>query len=224
MLRGTSEKLHSASRNAATLLFVVCIHIIFLYFIEDGLTHTVNRVFGKSIEARIIFTEQSEKPRFILPNTAVNFPVVTPIKEPTLEFQKETSKPGVVYEKPPTLAHKDTTILPHRDPASPPRNIDEFYPESALRERQEGSATLWVFIDAAGDVVKTRIEKSTGHEALDQSAINYVKTWKFVPGKRDGAIAPMWTKVLVLFSLPKANTIPSLQTDRETVEVQTGLK
>jgi periplasmic protein TonB len=57
------------------------------------------------------------------------------------------------------------------------------YPASALRNRQQGSVTVDIVVDASGQVSVARLQKSSGTPSLDQAALDVVKQrWRFPPG------------------------------------------
>ncbi len=57
------------------------------------------------------------------------------------------------------------------------------YPASALRNRQQGSVTIDIVVDASGQVSLARVQKSSGTPSLDQAAVDVVKQrWRFPPG------------------------------------------
>jgi protein TonB len=45
------------------------------------------------------------------------------------------------------------------------------------------------------------IEKSSGYEMLDNSALRAVKEWIFIPGRRNGVAIPSWVTVPIRFQL-----------------------
>ncbi len=59
------------------------------------------------------------------------------------------------------------------------------YPQTARRQGWEGTVVLRLTIDAGGGVKKVTTQTSSGFPALDQSATQSVKTWRFDPA-RDG--------------------------------------
>ncbi|WP_039052331.1 energy transducer TonB, partial [Comamonas thiooxydans] len=52
-----------------------------------------------------------------------------------------------------------------------------------------------------GQPEKIEIKQSSGFERLDDAAVNTVRQWKFVPGKRNGVAEPMWHIVPINFVL-----------------------
>ena len=57
------------------------------------------------------------------------------------------------------------------------------YPQVARRQGWEGTVVLRITIGAGGDVETVATQKSTGFDALDESAMESVKRWQFDPAK-----------------------------------------
>lgn len=60
------------------------------------------------------------------------------------------------------------------------------YPAEALRRRMEGTARIWVRVDASGQVIEAKVAASSGFAQLDKAALEAVSGWKFRPGKKNG--------------------------------------
>jgi protein TonB len=75
------------------------------------------------------------------------------------------------------------------------------YPREARRNGQEGMVMLLVEVLPNGDARKVSIEKSSGHELLDNAAVKAVRKWRFVPAKKGANPTPAWVKIPVEFSL-----------------------
>lgn len=58
-----------------------------------------------------------------------------------------------------------------------------------------------VLIGADGVAQDAKVKTSSGFELLDQAALNTVKSWKYVPGKRGGVPEAMWFNVPINFVL-----------------------
>ncbi|AGA34114.1 Ferric siderophore transport system, periplasmic binding protein TonB [Thioalkalivibrio nitratireducens DSM 14787] len=58
------------------------------------------------------------------------------------------------------------------------------YPRLSQRRREEGTVLLWVAVGADGRPVSWRVEKSSGHERLDNAALAAVEGWRFEPARR----------------------------------------
>jgi TonB family protein len=75
------------------------------------------------------------------------------------------------------------------------------YPMLARRKGYEGTILLRVFVLESGGVGKVELEKSSGYEILDESALKAVKAWVFIPGKKNGQPIPSWVTVPIKFQL-----------------------
>jgi len=75
------------------------------------------------------------------------------------------------------------------------------YPMIARRRGYEGAVILKVFVLESGSVGDIELERSSGHEILDESALDAVKDWVFIPGKRNGEAISSWVTVPIKFQL-----------------------
>lgn len=75
------------------------------------------------------------------------------------------------------------------------------YPMIARRRGYEGSILLKVFVLEGGSVGKIELKKSSGYGILDQSALEAVKDWIFIPGKKNGEAISSWVTVPIKFQL-----------------------
>lgn len=98
---------------------------------------------------------------------------------------------GVVPPPPP-----DAEAVPrYRDNARPD------YPPLARIRGYQGVVVLRVEVLADGRVGHVGIRRSAGHEILDRTALEAVRTWKFDPGRRGGHAVAMSVEVPVRFVL-----------------------
>lgn len=75
------------------------------------------------------------------------------------------------------------------------------YPWQARRMGVEGRVVLHVEILQSGDAGRIEIRHSSGHEMLDQAAINAVSGWRFAPARVSGAPITAWADVPISFKL-----------------------
>ena len=80
-----------------------------------------------------------------------------------------------------------------RKPVRPIKAERPLYPQVARKEGWEGTVILRLTINSGGVVKKVTTQKSSGFPALDESAMQSVKTWRFDPAK-DGEF-PVSTSV-----------------------------
>ena len=75
------------------------------------------------------------------------------------------------------------------------------YPASSKRLGETGTVLLRVLVGADGSAERVALKKSSGFDALDSSALDTVRRWRFVPGKRNGLPVAMEYTVPIAFRL-----------------------
>jgi len=75
------------------------------------------------------------------------------------------------------------------------------YPSIARSRGWQGKVLLRVQVDAEGRTETVALEQSCGHDMLDESALEAVKQWRFVPAKRDDVAVASSVLVPIIFSL-----------------------
>ena len=71
----------------------------------------------------------------------------------------------------------------------------------AKRRQWEGKVILKVRVLADGKASQVSIATSSGHEVLDEAALEAVSQWHFVPAKRGGQAVESWVNVPINFNL-----------------------
>lgn len=75
------------------------------------------------------------------------------------------------------------------------------YPPLSRRLGEQGRVVVRVLIEADGTASRAEIQTSSGYERLDQTALQTVLRWRYVPGKRAGVAEAMWFNVPIQFVL-----------------------
>ncbi|MBR9970948.1 energy transducer TonB [Magnetospirillum sulfuroxidans] len=75
------------------------------------------------------------------------------------------------------------------------------YPTLARRRGLEGVVILMVRVDELGHVATLNVQRSSGHSVLDQSALETVKSWRFVPARRAGHTVEAAIEIPIRFAL-----------------------
>ena len=91
-------------------------------------------------------------------------------------------------------------VLPSSD-ADYLNNPAPVYPRMSRRLGEQGTVVVRVFINTEGRAEQTEIRTSSGYTRLDEAALDTVKRWRYVPGKRAGTAEAMWFNVPVRFVL-----------------------
>ena len=97
----------------------------------------------------------------------------------------------------------DPNSIAHADYAA---NPPPAYPAIARRRAQQGTVTVRVLVGADGSVERAEVADSSGFDALDDAALETVRSrWRFVPARRGGAAVESWVLVPIHFALIEAN-------------------
>jgi TonB family protein len=110
---------------------------------------------------------------------------------------------------PPPLPPVDVRVTPSFTPMTqPPRLINagevqqmlgQLYPP-VLRDAGIGGApTVWFFIDETGTVVRTQLNQSGGHPALDEAALKAAEFMRFEPALNREERVAVWVTIPVIF-------------------------
>jgi len=75
------------------------------------------------------------------------------------------------------------------------------YPALAMRRQWEGKVVLLVRVLADGSVAAVSVATSSGHEVLDEAALEAVRAWHFVPARQGGRAVESWANVPINFNL-----------------------
>ena len=75
------------------------------------------------------------------------------------------------------------------------------YPESARRAGIQGTTLLRIHIERDGRVGDVRVQRSAGHQALDEAAADAVRRWRFEPALNSAGPVSMWALVPVEFRI-----------------------
>jgi protein TonB len=75
------------------------------------------------------------------------------------------------------------------------------YPRLARQNRWEGTVRLRARVTAGGVVETVALERSSGHAALDRSALDGVQQWRFIPATHGGVPVACEVSIPVAFRL-----------------------
>lgn len=80
-------------------------------------------------------------------------------------------------------------------------NPKPLYPSASRKLHEEGTVFLRVHVDSDGRALKVELKKSSGIARLDQSALDTVAQWRFVPARQGNTQIASWVVVPIVFSL-----------------------
>ncbi|MGC3982502.1 MAG: energy transducer TonB [Steroidobacteraceae bacterium] len=207
----------SESKRGLIIGIVIAIHVGGFYLLESGLAKSIIEMVAPPVETKIIEEEKPPEEPPPPPPPPPDMPVTPPPFIPPPEVMVQTPPPvstiqTVTTERPPDV------IPPIMTPPAPPvskdvieqpsfsrnpPNLESFYPASAKREEREGSVIVSYTVQADGSITDIQVEESSGQADLDKGAIDYVKTWRMKPGKRNGVAQVMPQRKKVTFKMTK---------------------
>ena len=69
------------------------------------------------------------------------------------------------------------------------------YPKASLMNEEQGVVAMAFLVSADGNVIESKLEKTSGFKSLDKAALSAITACKFKPGSKDGKPDSTWTKV-----------------------------
>ncbi len=119
--------------------------------------------------------------------------------EPSQSLQAPPSSPANSSSKAETISEQPFTEANFK--AKYLNNPSPDYPSMAKDHGWQGRVRLRVQVSAEGLSLSVRVENSSGHEILDDAAIEAVKQWRFIPAKRGETIVASSVVVPITFNL-----------------------
>lgn len=98
-------------------------------------------------------------------------------------------------------APRNDTYIPADSNLAYLNNPKPVYPMTARQRQWQGLVLLRVYVGADGQALQVNLQRSSGHEVLDESALEAVRKWKFVPAKRGDVAEAIWATVPIQFEL-----------------------
>jgi periplasmic protein TonB len=136
------------------------------------------------------------------PTPAPNAPIVTPA--PPAPLPPITAPiavaPSPAPAAPPAPAPAPKVELPRAD-ADYLNNPKPPYPPVSKRLAEQGRVMVRVYVGADGAAQKVELNKSSGFDRLDATAVATVARWRFKPGTRGGVPEAMWHLIPIDFVL-----------------------
>ncbi len=188
-----------------TLSFSAALHGAALSYYFADFT-TMRPVLKEYAPLHIALQEQEKR--------AVRKPVVKKISPKPVKKQVELPKPSEpvpvqtnapesqieTVEVPDSVSEQSSDYVPPNSEQITD-NEKPHYPLVARRRGIEGVVLLRVTVGAQGNVLEIKVERSSGHDSLDDSARKSVKKWRFVPARRNGVAVQASVTVPVRFRL-----------------------
>jgi protein TonB len=197
------------TRRGAVLAAIVALHVFVIWALASGLARRAMELVAPPISADIVEEVKKqdlpppppppeiERPPVEVPPPDVTINVPT---ESTNAIQDVTDKPVARPPPKPQAAVASTGLGPGKGFPNP----DDFYPSSAQRLGQTGSAAVHICIGPDGKLSEEpKVEKSSGTSSLDEAAIRFAKaaSGHFRPATEDGKPVTKCATLPVKFKL-----------------------
>jgi protein TonB len=214
-----------ANRRLLIAASVVLLHLGVLWLLQSGLMRrAVEIIVPGEILSEVLSTpappapqpQTSEAPK-LAPRKHELQP--TPQPEPLPQPVAATPEPAPVVAAAPAAAVPSMAIdaasvaASPAAPAAAPRielpssnaaylnNPTPAYPALSRRLGEQGKVVVRVLIGVDGKAQQAEIRSSSGYDRLDQAALATVRSWRYVPGTRNGIPEAMWFNVPINFVL-----------------------
>lgn len=201
--------------NAAGIGSAIFVHaaIVAVIALGIGQSEALTEI-ARPLAVRLVEAVQpEEKPPAPLPPPPKRQPRMQPkvVKVPVLVSTAPSAESTfVVSEQPPAPpvvaevvvpAPVVETLVEARFDADYLANPKPPYPSASRRLSEAGTVLLRVHVGADGQAHKVELKRSSGFARLDQSALETVAQWRFVPARRGSTAVTSWVIVPIVFSL-----------------------
>ncbi|PKO75246.1 MAG: energy transducer TonB [Betaproteobacteria bacterium HGW-Betaproteobacteria-15] len=212
-------------RRLFIVIAVVGFHVLGLWALQTGLLRrAVELVVPVQVMAEFIELPQPQVtptppppqpqpapvPKRVTPPAPRPAPQPVAIADPT---PSPTAATGITEPQPPAPPPQTPMVVAEPAPPAPPKielpsssadylnNAPPPYPPLSKRLGEQGKVTVRAFIEVNGTASKAEIRTSSGYERLDQTALQTVLKWRYIPGKRAGVPEAMWFNIPINFVL-----------------------
>lgn len=152
---------------------------------------------------------EPEPARTLLPQPKPKTPVPPQQKPPLLAAASDAPpSPAAPSAQPPAapaasapVQAAPTAVVPPRFDAAYLDNPAPPYPPLSRRMGEQGTVILRVLVSPAGNAQQVELKSGSGSPRLDQSAVETVKRWRFVPARLGADAVAAWVLIPIAFSL-----------------------
>ncbi len=136
---------------------------------------------------------------------AAEQPVIEPVKRlPPEPVKVAEAMPSAVIAAPePVAVDAVEATLPPRFDADYLSNPSPRYPPLSRKLAEAGRVLLRVQVSPKGEALTILLQRSSGYERLDKSALEAVADWRFVPARQGQQAVMAWVIVPIVFSLTR---------------------
>jgi len=198
----------ASNKRAVGFVVVILVHAAMFYALTTGLAKTMVDALLEPIETRVIEEAQQlpEAPPPPPPKFDAPPPVVMDMPDVVITQEAAPAQAAITTTKkvapPPPPPPADVVIAPRTNPRRPNAGAEEIYPAMSKRLGEEGTVVLLLTVSDEGRVTEAKVDQSSGFERLDEAASKEaVRSWRFLPGTRNGKPETMQMRIKVTFSL-----------------------
>ena len=187
-----------SGRRMSGLMIVLLLHVVVIYALVHGLARKIVDVVRNPLETKIVEEVKpppdkpppppppklAQPPPPFIPPPEVN--IQAPQSAPTITAVTPVRPPEPV---PPRVPVRVGAVVLGRDCEKPA------YPPASLRGNETGTVLLNFLIDLNGQVLESKIERSSGHRRLDEAARAGLSLCKFKPATVDGKPEKTWSRI-----------------------------
>lgn len=125
---------------------------------------------------------------------------------PTARYESESAQ-EIITPVPPQTGPGTPAVEPPAPAITEPQidariGLSEpAYPSADVRAGNIGTVVLSVLVLENGRIGEVRLDQSSGHARLDESAMREARHWRLKPGMRDGVPVATWKQIPVTFRL-----------------------
>ncbi len=143
------------------------------------------------------------KPKKIPPvvQKSPDFAPAEQVAEPKQAQETPQSSANNISTSKPTTNTTDEQFTEANYKANYAHNPKPEYPTLAKSREWQGKVFLRVKVSAAGLSDEVEVDRSSGHDILDDAAIDAVKQWRFIPARRGDTAVASSVIVPIVFSL-----------------------
>lgn len=127
--------------------------------------------------------------------------LAAPVESPAPTPIAVAPAPTVVAAPPPAAPPPAPVATQPRFDADYLDNPKPVYPAISRRLAEQGRVVLRVQVEADGRAAEVHVHSSSGSPRLDQSALDAVRRWKFVPARLGQTPTSAWVLVPIAFTL-----------------------
>lgn len=126
---------------------------------------------------------------------------------PTGEVEPQPAPPPAPVPEPVAVAPAPPAPPPPAKVELPSSSADYLqnpkpvYPPVSKRLGEQGKVIVRVLIGVDGTALDAEVKTSSGYDRLDRAALETVRKWRYVPGKRAGVPEAMWFNVPIHYVL-----------------------